>query len=213
MKPSDKREFSQLITDALAYYRADCSAFVLGLWWQACQQYDMEQVSKALTSHAMDPERGVYAPKVADIVRVLSGTHTDRALLAWGRVYQALSQVGAYRDVCFDDAAINVTIQDMGGWPKLCRCDMKDLGYIQHRFCEAYKAYAGRGVFDYPRFLGGDRGISTIERKYPDGWTPCLIGNRDAALRVFQGGAHSGGELSLMNQIRSALPWAGGAKP
>jgi hypothetical protein len=161
MKPSEKSDFAKLITDVLGYYRQDASSFTLSLWWQACQGFEMEQVSKALSGHAMDAERGVYAPKVADGVRVLAGTMADRAALAWGKVLGAMSAVGAYSDVVFDDpaihAAIHAAIEDLGGWVKVCRGETAELSYLQHRFCQLHKAYTAQGTFEYQRRLIGER--------------------------------------------------------
>lgn len=157
MNQSEKPEFAKLITDVLAYYRQDASPFTLTVWWSGCSPFSMEQVSAALTQHATDPDKGQFAPKVADMVRILAGTKTDRSLIAWGRVYEAMSDVGAYRDVDFDDAAIHAAVVDMGGWPKMCRSELSELSYLQHKFCEAYRAYATAGVAEKPALIG-DRG-------------------------------------------------------
>jgi len=200
MKPSEKIAFSQLITDVLAYYRQDASNFTLSLWWQACQDFEMDQVSKALSAHAMDAERGVYAPKVADLVRVLAGTTTDRAALAWGKVLGAMSAVGAYSDVVFDDPAIHAAIEDCGGWVKMCRSQTEELSYLQHRFCQAHKAYTGRGNFEYQRRLIGDRSpdhdYSTRGIPLPK---PAVIGDIAKARMVHQGG-NAGGKTSISFQ-------------
>ena len=146
-----------------------------------------------------DPERGQYAPKVADIVRILSGTATDRAVLAWGKCLEAMSSVGAYTDVVFDDPAIHAVVEDLGGWPKLCRTEMKELGYVQHRFCESHRAYTGRGQFDYPRRLGGDRSPDSeyekVGLKLP---RPALIGNPDRAKLVYQNGGAGKTSISFV---------------
>lgn len=189
MRDSEKRELLTLVADVLAYYRQDCSEFTLQVWWQACQPFELEQVRKALTAHATDPDRGQFAPKVADVVRQLAGTATDRAALAWGKVMDAIRLVGGYQDVAFDDAAIHAAVQDLGGWPKVCRTDLKDLSYLQHRFTEAHRAYTGgRGRFPYPAVLIGDRS--------PDGEyakkglpmpKPHVIGDPARAQRVMAG--------------------------
>jgi Domain of unknown function (DUF6475) len=192
MKASDRTEFSGLISDVMGYYRQDVSGFVVGLWWNACQPFDLEQVRKALTAHAMDAERGVFAPKVADIIRVLAGTVTDRAALAWGKTLGALSSVGAYSDVIFDDAAIHAAVEDCGGWSKMCRSSMEELGYLQHRFCASYKAYVGRGTFPYQRKLNGDR--SPDEMYARRGIAPpkaILVGDPQKALLVYDKGLES----------------------
>ena len=193
MRPNDEAKLVTLVTDVLAYYRQNVSSFTLQVWVQACEKYSFEQVSKALTAHATNPEHGQFAPKVADIVRQLSGTHTDRAMLGWGKALEAMSSVGAYTDVVFDDPAIHAVIDDLGGWPKVCRSEVKDLSFLQHRFCEGYKAYVGRGTFEYPRRLMGDRSpdYEYIKKglKLPK---PALVGHVETAMAVFQGGSLTG---------------------
>lgn len=192
MKPAEKSEFAKLITDVLAYYRQDASSFTLSLWWQACQNFELEQVSKALSAHAMDAERGVYAPKVADVVRALAGTMTDRAALAWGKVLGAMSAVGAYCDVVFDDPAIHAAIEDLGGWVKVCRGETAELSYLQHRFCQLHKAYTGQGTFEYQRRLIGDRSpdsdFTRLGLALP---CPAIVGDRTLALQVYRAGSQS----------------------
>lgn len=205
MQQSDFREFSSLLTDVLAYYRQDASKFVMGLWWNACQAFDMEQVRRAMTSHATDPEHGRFAPKVADIVRQLAGTATDRAQVAWGKAFEAASRVGAYTDVVFDDPAIHAVIEDLGGWPKFCRSETSDLSYLQHRFCESYRAYSGRGKFDYPRRLTGDRSPDDVyEKRGLPPPKPAIVGDIERARSVFRGG-QIGGKTSVMYQALEAL--------
>lgn len=202
MQQSDRQHFVQLITDVMAYYGKDASPFVLGLWWDACQGVTFEQLQKALGAHAKDAERGVYAPKVADIVRVLQGTSTDRAALAWGKVLSAISAVGAYQDVVFDDPAIHAAITDCGGWQKVCRGEMAELSYLQHRFCQSHKAYVERGDFEYPRALSGDRSPDSEYLKYgrkPP--KPVLIGNPDMAAAVYQHGGTGGPQITFKSPI------------
>jgi hypothetical protein len=193
MTESDKPSLFALVADVMAFYRQDVSPFALQVWWQACQRFDLEQVRKALTGHAMDADRGQFAPKPADLVRQLEGTATDRAALAWGKTLEAMQSVGAYTDVVFDDPAIHAVVEDLGGWVKLCRSETKDLGYIQHRFCESHRAYTGRGDFEFPRLLSGDRSPDSVFTKHglkPP--RPALIGNSEKASQVYLNGSQTG---------------------
>ncbi len=193
MQPSERSAFAQLITDVLAYYRQDASRFVLDLWWGACQPFELAQIHQAMQRHATDPEHGRFAPRVADVVRILAGTAADRAAMAWGKTLEAMGSVGAYTDVVFDDPAIHAAVLDLGGWPKVCRTDLKELGYLQHRFCESRRAYTGRGTFDYPRCLGGDRSPDSEYAKV--GLPPpriAFIGNAERARLVYEGGSAAG---------------------
>lgn len=193
MLPTDRAAFVQLVTDVHAYYGKPVSEFTLGVWLQALAEFDLEQVRKAMTAHATNPDGGQFCPKVADIVRILQGTHTDRALLAWGKVLEAMHAVGAYQDVVFDDPAIHAAIEDAGGWPKTCRTETKDLPFLQKRFCDAHKAYTGRGTFDYPRRLMGDRGPDhEYEAKGLPLPRPALVGDRERAALVYANGGTAG---------------------
>lgn len=210
MNPADRPAFAQLITDVLAYYRQDASPFVLDLWWGACQPFELSQIRVAMQRHATDPQHGQFAPKVADLVRILQGTSTDRAALAWGKVLETMGGVGAYTDVIFDDPAIHAAVDDMGGWPKMCRTDLKELGLLQHRFMQSYRAYVDRGTFDYPARLGGDRSPDSEYEKI--GIAPpkaAIIGDKERARLVYQGGGASKGKVtfaSVESLAVNALP-------
>lgn len=160
MTPPDRAPFAQLMTQALAFYRQDVTDFTLEVWWNACLPFDLEQVRRALTAHATDPERGQFPPKPADLVRQLRGTHGDRALLAWGKVYDAMRTVGAYTSVDFGDPAVHAAIVDAGGWTALCRGDEADLPFVQKRFCDAFRTYAQRGAPNAPLQLAGEHATS-----------------------------------------------------
>lgn len=185
MRTEDFKDFRKLLGDVMAYYRQDVSQFTLDLWWQACRGFDFEQVNKAMTAHAMDPDHGQFAPKVADIVRVLGGTKTDRAQRAWGKALTAAREVGGYQDVAFDDHTIHAVITDMGGWSKFCRMETKELSYAQHRFCELYRAHVGT-QFDAPRALMGDRSPDGVfaKRGLPVP-KPVLVGDKAQAQRLY----------------------------
>lgn len=188
MQPNELPAFSELLSDALAFWRQDVSRFTISVWWHACAGYDMEQVRKALTVHAMDPERGQFAPKPADIVRALEGTHTDRALVAWGKALEAMQRVGSYRSVAFDDPAIHATVEDMGGWPKLCSEPFDALTHTQRRFCELHRTHSKQAALAYPPILIG---INDAQNR-SDGRSmqpPVLIGIADKARAVIEGGS------------------------
>lgn len=190
MQEDEKQEFGQLLAGVMSMYRQDTSAFSASVWWEACKPFSMLQVRHALTSHALDPDRGAFAPKPADMIRQLSGTRSDQAAIAWGKAFEAMQRIGAYTDVVFDDPAIHAAIADMGGWPKVCRTELELLGIVQHRFCESYRAYTQRGVFEYPKMLAGDRSPDSVYQKHGmPAPQPVLIGDEDAAKRTYEGGA------------------------
>lgn len=190
MQANEKPEFVVRLKAAMDYYGKDTSDFAISMFWEGCRQFELEQFSKALTAHVTDPEAGKFAPKISDIVKVLAGTKTDNALLAWGKAFDAMGRVGSYTDVVFDDPAIHAVISDLGGWVKVCRSDMKDLSYLQHRFCESYKAYSKHEGLEYPRILMGDRSPdSEYEKKGLKPPKPTVIGDLKTARLVWSKGS------------------------
>lgn len=209
MNDQDKRAFKELITSVLAFYRQDASTFALQVWWAACESFDMEQVRKALNAHAVDPERGQFCPKPADVVKALQGTKTDRARMAWGKAFDAMQRVGAYKSVAFDDPVIHAVIEDLGGWTKLCRSDLNELSYIEHRFCEAYRAYSGRPDLAYPaKLIGEFEAVNRHEgRKVAP---PVLVGDPQKAADVLRlGGDGAKTKFTLASAVIPALQLEG----
>lgn len=156
MQPSDAKAFQALLTGALAFWKQDTTEFTLSVWWEACQPFALEQVRKALTAHAMHPERGSFAPRPSDFVRELQGTHTDRALMAWGRVSRAMSEVGSYASVDFGDPVIHAVVRELGGWALICRVPNDEQQFLQKRFCDFFRTYTARGVSEAPLALQGE---------------------------------------------------------
>jgi hypothetical protein len=183
MNQTQRTKFAEVLAGVHDFYGKDLSKFAVQVWMQACEAFDVEQVTKALSAHLMDPDRGQFMPKPADIVRNLQGTKTDRSLLAWGKVLEAMQRIGAYSSVVFDEPAIHAAIEDLGGWPTMCRTEMDGLSYLEKRFCDSYKAYVTRGDFGFPGELAGVHALENGVKGYR-GPPPMLIGNRSKALEV-----------------------------
>lgn len=186
MTDQDREPFARLMTDALGFYGQHVSPFAMGVWWQACQRFDLELVAKALTAHAMDPDRGQWAPKPADLVRQLHGTSTDRSLIAWGKVMDAMQRVGAYASVDFGDRATHCAIEDMGGWAKLCRSSLDELQFAQKRFCDTHRAYTTRGdaLREVPHLIGAHEAENRVAGRRTA--EPVRLGLVPAVARIAQ---------------------------
>jgi len=187
--PHDKPAFVELLTQALGFYGQAVSPFAVSVWWQACQGVEIEQVRRALTAHAMDPDHGHFAPKPADIVRQLKGTAADRSLVAWGKVMDAIRRVGAYQSVAFDDGAIHAAIEDMGGWSAVCRGQVDELPFLQKRFTDLHRAYSARPDAKWPARLLGEHDLANAKLGHATA-PPALVGDVDKARRVMSLGVN-----------------------
>jgi len=205
MTEADKPPFIALLQGVFAYHRQALSSALIGIYWRGCERWSLEQVSKAFDSLTADAEAGKFLPKIGDLTRVLEGTPTDRGMIAWGTTLDAMSSVGAYRDVVFDDPAIHACIGDLGGWPKLARTPLNELGYVQAAFCKAHRAYTGLGTFDYPPSLMGDRSPDDefVKAGLPVP-APVLVGDPVRCQAVYLGGT-AGGKTRIAFNGAAAL--------
>jgi hypothetical protein len=184
MQHNEKEPFIKVVTQVLSYYRQPLSEFIFSVWWKACQPFTLEQVNKAFEAHLMDPDKGTFAPKIADMTRILGGTKTDRSLVAWGRVFEAMSSVGAYQSVDFGDDAIHAAITDLGGWQKVCRMPTEELSYLQHNFTKSYQAYLAAGVAPQPPLAGEVCDSHLLEARGLKQPKPVVVGGGKSLPRV-----------------------------
>jgi hypothetical protein len=105
-----------------------------------------------------------------------------------------MQHVGAYQSVAFDDPAIHLTVEDIGGWPSLCRTLIDDLPFVQKRFTEAYRMHAARPETPHPARLIGATEIANQSAKLTAAqqqWLTdqtVLIGAPDVARQVMATG-------------------------
>lgn len=185
MQATEYPKFLEVLTGVHDFYGKELSEFAGQVWLDACKGFELGQVTKALSAHLMDPDRGQFMPRPADLVRQLGGTQADRSLVAWGKAFEAMGRVGAYQSVCFDDPAIHAAIEDLGGWAKCCQDEHID--HLQRRFCDFHRTHSKREGAPYPPKLMGLHELqnrTTGKRTAP----PVLIGNPERAKQVLLGG-------------------------
>jgi hypothetical protein len=139
MTEFDRKKFAELLGEIMIFYRQPLSVFALDVWWQACQPFGLDQVRRALTQHAIDPDRGQFAPKPADVVRQIAGSAADRAQSAWTLALQTAATLGRSGEPGFDDPVLREVIDGMGGWFGFCAGETTAL---EPRFLRAYSAIA-----------------------------------------------------------------------
>lgn len=166
MNQGDFGAFSELLSSEVEIRNGKpLSQAAIGLWWERVKRFELEQVKRAFALYACE-ENGRFMPQPSDLIRHIEGTSTDRGAIAWGVVMGAMSDVGAYRDVDFRDPAAHAAIRDLGGWPKLCRTEVKELGFLRKRFTDSYLAYQTHlAPDDAPKALTGDRSTDTEYEK------------------------------------------------
>lgn len=176
MKDSDKGQFFQIMSAVGELYGKEVSEQFLSVYFEALKPYELRQVRYALNAHVKNPDNGQFLPKPADIIRILDGQGSEKAIDAWKKVMEALRTEGSYRTVVFDDPIIHIAIQTMGGWGSLGRRS-DDVSYMANEFQKYYAHFFKQKPREWPRKLYGILGNEE----------PALIGDKDQALCVLAG--------------------------
>jgi hypothetical protein len=74
MNQDDRAAFGEAMTRLFAIYAQPVTPSLLDGWWGTLRAYDLQEVRKAMSVHACDPDGGRFAPKPADIIRHLTIT-------------------------------------------------------------------------------------------------------------------------------------------
>ena len=188
MQTEQFQKFHDGISGVMSFYGKGVSTFQLDVWWNALKGYELDAVSDAFNRHLANPDVGQFAPKPADIIRMLQGSTQDSALRAWAKVDKAVRQVGTYEDVVFDDAIIHRVITDMGGWIGFGSKGDDEWPFVAKEFENRYRGFRGSNEkFDYPGKLVGIANINNARNGHKLE-APVLIGDELKARQVLNGG-------------------------
>ena len=190
MIETDRKQFFALIGDVYAFYRQDFSAFAGNVWWEAMKPFDFRAVADALNRHCINPDKGQFMPKPADVVKMLQGSTQDAALQAWSKVDRTVRTVGNYRSVVFDDPLIHRVLTEMGGWVQLGAKTEDEWPFVRNEFVNRYRGYRERSDLpDYPPVLIGIAEASNQQHGFHSE-PPMLIGRAEEAERVMRLGTN-----------------------
>ncbi len=188
MTPQDKVEFTKLILITADKYKRSFTESFLEMYWHSLKEFSLKDIYSAFEKHFNNPDNGHFLPHQSDILRILQGDSESQALQAWSKVSNAISTVGAYRSIVFDDMLIHAVISDMGSWISLCRQTEQDLKFSEHKFLKRYRSYLLKRPKQYPNRL-----IGIIEHTNQicgsSSASPCLYGDEESAFMT-----HSEGE-------------------
>jgi hypothetical protein len=155
MRDNEKEIFGKLLSGVSELYGKKLSEELMEIYWQSLNNYSLNDFSKAIQLHMLNPDNGQFMPKPADILRYLEGRTYDKALKAWTKVISAMKTVGAYESIIFDDPIIHVVITEMGSWIELCHIKNDKLPFIAQEFQKRYCAYLIHPPLHSPRHLSG----------------------------------------------------------
>ena len=180
---------SQFLNDMFEYYGKPPKSGALRIYRRALEGIQIEQLYNMFDKHIADPDSGQFIPKVADLVKVSSGTKSGNALAAWDKVYRAISEIGPYSTFTLDDPWAMRCIEEIGGFQRLCELTDDDLKFKANEFTKLYESHRAQGKpSDYPSKI---KGIVELENKSEE--DVLLVGDKRWAERNLENGKQRAG--------------------
>lgn len=166
MIESDMPRFRKVMAVLYVTFQRDPDPVLGEVYFQALKDLSIDSLEKA---SMLATQRLKFFPKPAELRELVEGnaalpaaTIEDEAEIATGQAFAAISSVGQYRSVTFDDPAIHMTVEDLSGWGAFCRGP--DNGHRRREFKQLYIAHRKRiarvGLAEcrVPRILFGEHG-------------------------------------------------------
>lgn len=141
-----EHDFAMMINALASAFKKELSPAMLMAYASATKDFSVPQLRYAIqyaTKHLK------FMPAPSELRQIAMDTHLAeaRANLAWATVLEAVSRVGWYKSVDFEDKTINATIRLLGGWQYLCETlNNRNLHFIRKDFLSLYKDLLMRGV-------------------------------------------------------------------
>jgi hypothetical protein len=135
----------------------ECSDFRVAVYAKALADVPIEAVEEAAWALIQCRTLSSF-PKVGEIREYLHGGRADeRSVMALDCLEKAMSSVGKYRSVAFEDAIITAVVSSMGGWPKLCGMEADEWRWARKEFEKIYRVYSTKSLsqLQIPEHLSG----------------------------------------------------------
>ncbi|EMN7430334.1 hypothetical protein WB904_002863 [Vibrio parahaemolyticus] len=188
---NNKKRFAEILITNMAIYEKEVSGPMLNIWLEDLGQFDIHAIEQAFQRHRTNPDNGRFAPKPADITRLIGGTSSDRALSAWAKVKRGISSAGAYSTVVFDDVLIHTVLTDMGGWEEICRTNVEEMPFVAKEFENRYRTELFHPSMKHPKKLIGTTERENVSNGIGVTEPPITIGNIEQCRLTYKTGSNS----------------------
>jgi len=139
-------------------YEKPMSEALQALYFEALSVYPIAEIVAAMRAYVIQPERGRWFPKPADLIALLDEAPEEQALEAWSKVIGAWRSVGYYGDPEFQDESITTALRRMGGWQSFYERYkvIRNESFLREEFCTRYEG-AERQASTQRALPGDDR--------------------------------------------------------
>ena len=139
--------FSIAINALAIMYPNDVTPALLEAYWQSLRDLTDEQLERGISICMRTCRFRPLPVEIRDASGAEAVKPADRAVLAFQALKTACSRVGAFRSPDFDDALINATVRNLGGWSRACDMPVSEFDtWYRKDFIEVYQMFCRAGT-------------------------------------------------------------------
>lgn len=147
-----KQEFVITSLTALSeMFDKKLSDSLMKMYWEALKDFEYDDLQKGF-SRAIKECR--FFPKPVELSDLMGCSAADKALIAFGKLCDAIEDHGRTRSVAFDDPVIHSVVRELGGWEKCCLWERDELPFRQKDFERWYGVYKN-SERPHPAYIAG----------------------------------------------------------
>jgi len=155
-----RKKFAELLAILCETFdRKPLSDGLIEIYWKIFKPLTDEEAQKIINQAILTLK---FFPKPAELIELLQGDKTERAVRAWEKFYHAIARVGPYQSVEFDDPAIHSTIELMGGWIEAGKWKNEEMKWKQKDFLVIYLVMERKK--NHPEYLAGIGEMENIRK-------------------------------------------------
>jgi len=157
----DEVKFKEYLATLCELHDRTMSKLLTDLYWKVLEPFSDQECEEAFKLIIYDNK---FFPNSADFREILIGKKANKATEAWLDVLGAVSKIGNYQSVKFDDQVIHSVINAMGGWPQLCMMEKTEEKWKQKEFERLYEVISARKS-NHPEYLIGTHEQENFNQK------------------------------------------------
>ena len=117
-------------------YQKSLSEALYAIYMRVLEKYPANLVVSALDKAIATLK---FFPKPSELEDLIHGNPEEQAMKAWMSLIEAISSVGHFSNVLFEDPKLCAVIKFMGGWPAVCSWPTKYMDIKRDEFISSYK--------------------------------------------------------------------------
>ena len=153
MEKADFAPFSKMLALTAEQYGKAMSPELTRFYFDGLAHLTLAQVRAALNAHVRNTDVGQFMPKIADLIRHVSGTAEQNAYAMLALVNANFNGSGLKGQL---DPVAKAVIRDMGGWHAIGQRNAEEWQSFGCKdFVQRYQIYAARADANAPGYLPG----------------------------------------------------------